>query len=282
MGFSMSAASVAEQLSEVKKKIFLPAPIEELSEKFRQAKPFPHIVLDGLFPNELVDGVLGEMPEVSDGEKWVQENDQRIKKFNLRSATELGEAGFQFGALVHSADFLYMLSELTGIWNLLPDPYLQGSGYSTLPRTGFFHIHADRNTAYGLGLRRRIAVITFLNKNWKPEYGGQLELWNADATACEVVIEPEFNRTIVFELGSKNFHGVPNVVKCPEGQARRSFQIYYHTSIALEGAEVQKDHGSIYGPAVLRHRRERAPTFREIAKSCVPPILFSVLRRLRS
>jgi Rps23 Pro-64 3,4-dihydroxylase Tpa1-like proline 4-hydroxylase len=94
---------------------------------------------------------------------------------------------------------------------LLPDPYLQGAGFHIVPNGGKFDVHVDRNTAYDTGLIRRLALIIYLNKDWAPEYGGQLELWNSDASRREVSIVPSFNRTVIFELTEESFHGVSEV-----------------------------------------------------------------------
>ena len=81
-------------------------------------------------------------------------------------------------------------SSLTEVSQLLPDPYLQGAGYALMRRGDYFSVHADRNVAYDTGLTRRLAMIIFLNKSWRSDYHGQLELWTADAKRCEVSIEP--------------------------------------------------------------------------------------------
>ncbi|WP_433983079.1 hypothetical protein RBB78_15595 [Tunturiibacter empetritectus] len=65
---------------------------------------------------------------------WVHHNTQNLEKLGQKSAAGLGPAGFQLVALLHSAPFLYLLSEITGIWNLLPDPYMHGAGYSIIPQ----------------------------------------------------------------------------------------------------------------------------------------------------
>ncbi len=78
-------------------------------------------------------------------------------------------------------------------------------GYHVLRSGGHFDVHADRNFDHNTGLTRRLALITYLNRDWRKEYGGQLELWATDASRCESVIEPEFNTTILFEVGDQTF-----------------------------------------------------------------------------
>ena len=146
-----------------------------------------------------------------------------------------------------------------------------------MPPGSFFDVHADRNIAYDTGLRRRLAMIIFLNKTWKPEYGGQLELWSADGLRREVAIEPIFNRTVIFEVARPNYHGVPVPLTCPVGRRRTSFLVYYHT-VATNGSEDIAPHSSIFAPP--RRRGRVGMSVRRIARECLPPILFRQLRKL--
>jgi hypothetical protein len=255
--------------------ITLPDSVGELSKSYKSAKPFPHLVFENMFSNQMLDELVAELPSI-DRNKWVHEDNDHIQQYNLRSAVDLGKTGYQLSSLLHSAKFLYFLSEVTGIWSLLPDPYLQGAGYHVVPRGGSFDIHADRNTAYETGLMRRLSLIIYLNKNWKHEYGGQLELWNSTATRCEAVIEPEFNRTILFEITDTNFHGLPNPIACPEGQTRNAFVTYFHTA-TLNNQKVVP-HTSIYAPNF--YRKDKL-SVRQMVKDCIPPILVRGLKKMR-
>jgi len=261
--------------SRLEGKLVLPVGTEALASRYRAAKPFRHLVLDDMFPPELLEMLLLEIPELSE-ENWVHHDEDRLVKFNLRSALELSETGLQLTAFLHSALFLYFLSELTGIWNLLPDPYLQGAGYHVIPPGGHFDIHADRNTDYTNGLTRRLALIIYLNKSWKTEFGGQLELWNSDATRREAIVEPLFNRTVIFEVLDQNFHGVPTPVAPAAGRGRKSFVAYYHT--ARSGNQEAPPHTSIYAPMLYRRKESKV---RRLIKDIVPPIVLRRLKKLR-
>jgi hypothetical protein len=259
-------------------RIALPDSPDKLSKIYKAAKPFPHLIIDDMFPSELLDDLAAEIPDPSSGH-WVRENNEHLQKLNLRSAVDLGETGFQFAAFLHSASFLYLLSELTGIGELLPDPYLQGAGYHVSSSGGKFDVHVDRNTAYETGLTRRLTLITYLNKSWTHEYGGQLELWNPDGTRCEVVVEPAFNRTILFEIADKNFHGVPNPVAAPNARARNSFAVYYHTA-GVKAKEGFTPHGSIYAPGFYAVEKTKW-TLRRTIKEITPPIVIRGLKKLQ-
>jgi Rps23 Pro-64 3,4-dihydroxylase Tpa1-like proline 4-hydroxylase len=271
----MSKNSAIDHLYLGNEKIRIDVAIDELRAKYRSASPFPHIVIDDVFPASILDKIKPELADQEDRRHWTFENSESLVRYNLRSATELGEAGFRLTSFLHSAPFLYFLTELTGISKLLPDPYLQGAGYNTMPRSGYFRIHGDRNTAYETGLTRRLAVIIYLNKNWPREYGGQLELWNSGGTDCEVSVDPIFNRTIIFDTSEGHLHGVPPVC-CPEDRSRDSFLAYFHTA-SNSGDTGAVSHGTIYAPSYYGAPKM---TTQAIVKDWVPPVLYRTAKKL--
>ncbi len=271
----MPRGSAADHLYIGAEKLSLPASIGELHALYAGARPFPHLVIDNLFPAHILEALTPDLPDVLDRRHWALEDSESLIRYNLRSATELGDAGEQLTSFLHSANFLYFLGELTGINNLLPDPYLQGAGYNVMPRGGFFQVHGDRNTGYESGLMRRVAVITYLNKDWLHEYGGQLELWNATGTQCEISIEPVFNRTIMFDTASDHLHGVPTVAG-PENRSRRSFLTYFHT-VGINGNIDIPAHGTLYAPSYYGAPKMTA---KAILRDCVPPFLYRAMRRI--
>jgi len=260
----------AEVLSFVRCKIASAKDVEDLLADYKSAQPYPYLVLDDLFPAEILDALLEELPPPS-SEKWVHERHEQFVKSNLRSAVDLGEKSYQFVSVLHSAAFLYFLSEITGIKALLGDPYLSGGGYHIVPEGGKFDVHADRNTDHNSGLERRLAMLIYLNKNWKPEYGGQLELWNQKGTKCEKVIEPIFNRTVIFEIGDKNFHGVRPVIG-GHGISRRAFVAYFHTV----GRNLVF-HNSIYAPTIYQAKKSLV---KRVVREALPPFLFRALKSI--
>jgi hypothetical protein len=258
-------------------KVVLRNRVEDLHRTYQDAKPFPHVVVENLFPEAILDPLLAEIAEMG-RERWSSiEQDTRERTLRMRSAAEMGAAGDRLLSIVHSAAFLYFLSEITGIGQLLPDPYLQGSGYALMRRSDYFAVHSDRNVAYETGLVRRLAMIIFLNKSWPPEYHGELELWSHDAKRCDVSITPLYNKTVIFEVANPNFHGVPTPLACPADRMRQSFILYYHTTASKHGLE-PKPHTSIFAPR--RHGSNRA-TVKSLLRDMVPPLVIRAIRRLR-
>jgi hypothetical protein len=257
-------------------KIRLPAGIEEIKTQYKNARPFPHVVMDDLFSEQALDPLLTEIAAMS-GDRWTNvDRDPRERTVRMRSAVEMGAAGERLLGIVHSAAFLYMLSEITGVGQLLPDPYLQGGGYALMRRGDYFDVHADRNVAYDTGLTRRLAMIVFLNKAWKPEYNGQLELWTPDAKRREVSIDPLFNRTVLFQVAYPNFHGVPAPLACPTERIRQSFIVYYHTAEIPQIPGV-KPHTTIFAP---RYYGASRATVRSLVREILPPFVLRLVRKM--
>ena len=261
-------------LSSVGRMINLPLGTDALNATFRTAPPFPHLVLDNLFQSEILERLLEEMEGLREDQWRLVENRALERVRRMRSVEELGDAGTELVNLLHSASFLHLISRMTGIEHLLPDPYLQGAGYASMHPGDFFDVHTDRSVAYDTGLTRRLALIIFLNKAWSADYHGQLELWDAKATRCEVSIEPVFNRTVIFEVATPNFHGVPVPVACPVGRSRNSFIVYYHT-VGAGGKDVIA-HSSIFAQVLYRKR----PKLLTLARQVTPPVLFNAAKKL--
>lgn len=245
---------------------------ENLADRYQKSAPFPHLTIDNLFKPEQLTAVLGEMSHTRKAD-WVHHNTENLEKLGQKSAAGLGDAGFQLVALLHSAPFLYLLSEITGIWNLLPDPYMHGAGYSIIPPNGKFDVHIDSNADLTSGLIRRLALIIYLNHDWSPDYGGQLELWNKDATHKEAEIQPVFNRTLLMNISETSYHGIKPVVE-PSGRSRYSFMIYYNTAGAILGKEMGV-HSSLYAPDCYKPK----PTVRSLVRKWTPPVFYDFVRQ---
>ena len=47
---------------------------------------------------------------------------------------------------------------------------------------GFLEVHADFNHLKKYNLARRINLLLYLNKDWRDDYNGHLELWDRSRT----------------------------------------------------------------------------------------------------
>lgn len=248
--------------------------------EYANAKPFPHVVFDNFFDPALLDRVLTEFP--SPGQiKWQKfDNGREIKLASAREAS-FGPVTRLLLYHLNSMTFLQFLSEVTGIPNLISDPGFEGGGLHQIVRGGKLGVHADFNRHRDFGLDRRLNLLVYLNKDWRAEYGGNLELWNRDVSKCEARVAPLFNRVMVFGTTDFTYHGHPDPLQCPEGMTRKSMALYYFSN-GRPAEEVTGDHSTLFRP---RDQADFKPTVaqrvRGFAKDLVPPLLARQLRRNR-
>jgi hypothetical protein len=200
-----------------------------LRERYVHARPFPHIVLDGLFDDAALDAVLASFP--SRGEmQWTEFDNPAEKKLGFyHERSRLAKTVRDFLNDMNAFETLTWLEALTGIDGLIPDPYFGGGGLHQIEPGGFLKVHADFNVHPKLKLDRRLNMLIYLNKDWQEAWGGHLELWEPDRSSCRERIAPLFNRTVIFSTTDTSFHGHPHPLASPPGVTRKSVSLYYYT-----------------------------------------------------
>ena len=177
--------------------------------------------------------------------------------------------------------FLKYLQELTGIKEpLISDPYLSGGGYHEIKNGGVLKVHADFNRHPSLELDRRVNLLLYLNKSWKEEWGGNLELYSPDDLDEPIVkVTPEFNRCVIFNTTSYTYHGHPEVISCPEGISRKSIALYYF-STGRPKSEVSEKHSTMWKEVKGETFEPDPLTFGKIIKKVTPPIIFDFIKKI--
>ena len=258
--------------------ISLPVDLAE----YARAKPFPHVVIDDFFDPRLLDVVLSEFPG-PDSIEWQRFRNAREIKLASAQEANFGPATRLLLYHLNCATFLEFLGTLTGIPDLIADPHFDGGGLHQIVRGGKLGIHADFNKHPRYGLDRRLNVLLYLNKAWREEYGGHLELWNRGMTSCEARIAPLFNRLMVFGTTDFTYHGHPDPLRCPEGMTRKSLALYYFSN-GRPAEEVSGSHSTVFQARTRDEFRDRfsdtfAQRFWQMAKDLVPPVLARRLKR---
>jgi Rps23 Pro-64 3,4-dihydroxylase Tpa1-like proline 4-hydroxylase len=197
--------------------------------QYQTSDPFPHLVIDNLFDATGLEKVMNEFPPVTD-EGWIHYIHYNEKKHGLNKTELIPDCNRRFIQTLNSIEFMKFLETLTGIENLRADESLEGGGLHQSVKGGFLNIHADFTVhPHKKNWRRRVNVLVYLNKDWKEEYNGHLELWQRDMKKCSVKVLPLFNRCVIFNTDHDSFHGVPEPIQCPEGVSRKSIALYYFT-----------------------------------------------------
>jgi Rps23 Pro-64 3,4-dihydroxylase Tpa1-like proline 4-hydroxylase len=213
--------------------IIRPIDQDDLREHVRQARPFPHCCIDDFLDEESAEQVARSFPTFEEAAKIGRGFSAVNEKGKIQVTDSSKFAGpiAELNRALAAPDFLNLLSHIFAIPDLLADPELVGGGIHQTGARGHLDVHVDFNYIEDRQLHRRLNILVYFNKGWKPEWGGNIELWDKDVKVCHHSFSPVFNRCVVFETSEISYHGV-TAVQCPEAQVRKSFAAYYYTKEA--------------------------------------------------
>ncbi|MCS6822278.1 MAG: 2OG-Fe(II) oxygenase [Microscillaceae bacterium] len=202
--------------------------IAELKTQFQLAKPYKHIVLDNFLREDFANLLHDNFPSIDKLNKHYKGlNEQKSEGSNFQDFhpvfTELRQN------LLMQKEFWQYISQIISIDDLFITDDKLGTGLHQGANGSFLDIHIDFNIHIEKNVHRRANMLIYLNKDWKPEYGGDLEMWNADMTKCEKKVAPIFNRMVLFETNEISYHGYSKI-HVPEGVTRKSIYSYFYTT----------------------------------------------------
>ena len=201
----------------------------DLRKSYLDADPFPHIAIDDFLPEPILERCLAEFPTDTSG--VTDTYDRKQERFKRAFTPDvLPSFSRNLFYAFNSRPFIQVVENISGIQGLIPDPFFEGGGYHELSQGGHLSVHADFNYHQRLHVERRINVLIYLNRDWKDEYGAQLELWDTDMKSRVKSYVPAFNRCVIFSTTSDSNHGNPQPVNHPDGVSRRSIALYYYTA----------------------------------------------------
>ncbi len=228
------------------------ASADAIGERFNTASPFRHVVIDNFFKPEFCEKLLADFPPFE--EKLARDENGNIgRKAVHQGVAHLGENYHQLDELVKSEPFRQLVTRMTGIEELHYDPHYFGGGTHNNLDGQDLDPHVDFTHHPITGLHRRMNLIVYLNKEWKKEWGGNIELHKDPYVPPEedeiVSVEPLFNRAVIFETNDISWHGFPRIQLPADKKhlSRKSFALYYYTPTRPEKI---KPHSTIY---VERH-----------------------------
>eukprot|EP00545_Synedropsis_sp_CCMP1620_P005897 CAMPEP_0119016646 /NCGR_PEP_ID=MMETSP1176-20130426/13965_1 /TAXON_ID=265551 /ORGANISM="Synedropsis recta cf, Strain CCMP1620" /LENGTH=242 /DNA_ID=CAMNT_0006970143 /DNA_START=83 /DNA_END=808 /DNA_ORIENTATION=+ len=176
-----SSIDLIQELLEATSEKRLMAIAKQYKAQYAAAKPFPHVSLDGIFPERVLQVLLEEIPEANGGcyditHCFLLPGQQFLKSYVDKEANMGPYTRIVFG-LLRSSTWIRFLEELSGIQQIVPDPHYRGSGIHVTGSGGNLNVHADFNRHKDYKLDRRVNTFIYLNDDWKEDYGGHLELW---------------------------------------------------------------------------------------------------------
>jgi len=212
--------------------------LESRADAYAQAwnskTPFHYLVMDDFLAPEDAEAILAAYPE-PDAENWNHPTYvNQKKKFTLTSNFPGPIAAFF--DLTAAPEFRALMTRITGIEDLRDDPDLVGGGLHQTIRGGFLDVHIDYNYHPKTKLHRRANLLLYMNKDWRDEWEGCLELWDMGSKRQLERIAPLFNRGVIFETNEVSYHGHPRPLKAPPGVTRKSLAVYYYTTTREDGS----------------------------------------------
>ena len=239
--------------------------------------PYPHVIMDNFLRPEVADAILAAYPS-PDSIDWIQFKTAREKKLAANNELLMPPIVRATLAGMNSATFVQFLERLTSINGIVPDAHYEGGGMHQIVSGGKLAVHVDFNKHPLWNLDRRMNLIIYLNKDWKDEYGGHFELWDAKAQGAEKRILPLFNRCVVFNTTDTSYHGHPNPLTCPPERTRKSLALYYYTN-GRDDIDATKTHTTIFKDQVdpgLGARLKR--NAKKVVRNITPPIVLKMFK----
>ncbi|NNE11567.1 MAG: 2OG-Fe(II) oxygenase [Ilumatobacter sp.] len=215
------------------------------ADAYRHAEPFPHGVYDDFLPAALAAELSATFPTF-DSIDWVVRDNEQNRRVYQHDETKVPALHRRMLREFNSRQFVLFIETLTGIDNLIPDPYFIGGGLHLSGPGDFLKIHADFNWHHKLQAYRRVNALLYLTEEWDESWGGAIEFWDREMTGPVDHAFPKMNRLVVFSTSEHSNHGqrVPN--SCPPGTTRKVFNLYYYSTRRDDEDAAADPHFTLY------------------------------------
>ena len=253
----------------------------EYGRQFAEAEPFRHVAIDGFFEPDFAESLLGDFPAFNPQVAISESGAVGGKAVNTK-IREIGPSYDDLDRIIRSQPFLDFITEVSGIPDLLLDSRMHGGGTHENLHGQDLDPHVDFNYDEARQLHRRLNLIVYLNHDWKEEWGGALEIHSNPRRPDQnqiTVINPLFNRAVLFETNEYSWHGFPKINLPPEERhrSRKSISIYLYTK-TRPAEEIAPDHATFYVQRPLPERFQAGYVLTEEDKT---DLLIQLTRRDR-
>ncbi len=200
---------------------------DELSAYWRQSAPVRHFYLDGLLPEAWAKECYDALPDPNT--LMLRDSIKEHKHVGIdvdKYEPIVGDMLFAF----HDAEVMKIVTEITGVKDLLADDSLYGSGISMMLQDDFLLPHLDNSHDGDGNLYRVLNALYYITPNWPEDKGGNLELWDASMKDRKEV-HARFNRLVMMET---NTHSIHSVNKVTYSGTRACVSNYYFSATPVE------------------------------------------------
>ena len=198
---------------------------DQLRMDFLLAKPFPYVVIDGFCEEERLSKAFDSIPELENKSRDYVFASNKFEKSNYK------EISPEFDELYSELNSDRMNQFLTFITNedVFVDPRNFGGGLHQGKKNSFLDMHLDFNYhPLEKNWYRNLNLLLYLNKDWKPAYGGHLKLKDL-RSGEQGELEVPFNRMIIQQTRGYTLHGY-DMTSFPAGNYRTSIATYAYSA----------------------------------------------------
>jgi hypothetical protein len=204
----------------------------ELHTAYRDAKPFPHVVINDFLTQTFAQRLLDQFPSFDRGNN-LGDDGKAGNKATFEKIRGLGRDYASLDDLIKSRAFLELISTITGVPDLIYDPFYLGGGTHENRQGQSLQAHIDFNYHPSEGWHRRLNLIVYLNHEWDESWGGNLEFYTDPYKDKQpgMVVAPVFNRCVIFGTSEKSWHAFDQI-KLPEEKSdvsRKSIALYFYS-----------------------------------------------------
>jgi len=200
---------------------FLEKNLSDLQVKYLSAQPFPHLIIDDFCDINKLNKAYESIPELNNKSRDYAFANNKFEKSNYK---ELGPELQELYSDLSSDRFNKILAFITAK-NVFVDPKNFGGGLHQGKKNSFLDMHLDFNYhPLNKNWYRELNLLLYLNKDWKPEYGGELKIKDL-RTNDEAALDVPFNRLIIQQCAPYTLHGY-DMTSFPEGRYRTSIATY--------------------------------------------------------
>lgn len=192
---------------------------------YREAKPYPHLVIDNFFDADMLEQISREIVgEKVNFNKVFTDAYQRNKTISTGDAVPplINVIASKFAA----SGMLRYLEKVTGLSCLIPDPHYNSDYgyYHIVGAGGVLGSHVDHSRHSTLHVPHVLNLVVYLSKDWDEKDGGTLCLYDESGRNVVKRVPCLYNRAILFACTPTAYHGVEPVV---ESSNRRRHSLYF-------------------------------------------------------
>jgi len=200
---------------------------------FKEAHPFPHFVIENFLCPDVAEQI--KQCVLADSHKFdVVFNDGVQRNKTISTGAEVPLYLQLLAGKLASPHMLRYLEKLTGLKNLISDPYFNTDVgyYHIMGSGGVLGSHVDHSHHGTLNIPHVLNLVLYISPDWMEEYGGRLLLYDRSGKTPVVGIVPVFNRAVIFMNNPVAYHGVDPL----SNHARKSRHSLYFAYYCITGS----------------------------------------------